>query len=85
MRDTLLKARALAVVTAVACATAVPVLAQGVRVDSETFGGLRARAIGPAAMSGRISALDVVAGDRTTIYAGAAGGGLWKSVDGGLV
>ena len=75
----------LAGVTAVACATAVPVWGQGVAVDGETFGGLRARPIGPAAMSGRISALDATAGDRTTIYVGSAGGGVWKSADGGVV
>ena len=69
-----------------AAALLVPALAsaQGVKVDSETFGGMEARAIGPATMSGRIAALDAVAGDRLTIYVGAAGGGLWKSVDGGL-
>jgi photosystem II stability/assembly factor-like uncharacterized protein len=85
MRDSALRARVLAVVSAVACAAAVPVWAQGVKIDSETFGGLRARPIGPATMSGRITAVDAVAGDRVTIYAGAAGGGLWKSVDGGVV
>ncbi|MDO8836393.1 MAG: hypothetical protein Q7V01_12405, partial [Vicinamibacterales bacterium] len=85
MRQMFLGPRVLAIVTAVASATAVPVWAQGVGVDSETFGGLRARAIGPAAMSGRISALDATAGDRTTIYVGSAGGGVWKSADGGVV
>ena len=57
--------------------------AQDVKIDSETFGGLRARSIGPAAMSGRIAALDAVEEQRLTIYAGSAGGGVWKSVDGG--
>jgi len=83
MRDPL-KARLCAVLAAVAWATAAPAYAQGVTIDSDIFGGLEARAIGPAAMSGRISALDAVAGDRLTIYVGAAGGGLWKSLDGGL-
>ena len=58
--------------------------AQGVKVDSDTFGGLEARSIGPAAMAGRVAAVDAFAGDRVTIYAGTAGGGLWKSVDGGV-
>ena len=53
-------------------------------VDSDLFGGLQARSIGPAVMSGRIAAVDVVAGDRLTIYVGAASGGVWKSTDGGL-
>src|SRR5688500_12376606 len=52
--------------------------------DSAFIGDLRARAIGPAVMSGRIAALDVVADDPRIIYAGSAGGGLWKSVNAGL-
>ncbi len=52
-------------------------------VDESTFGGLEARAIGPAVMSGRIAALDAVAEDPLTIYAGTASGGVWKSIDGG--
>ena len=55
-----------------------------VEIDSNTFGGLYARSIGPAIMSGRIAAIDAVAGDPLTIYAGAASGGVWKSKDGGL-
>src|SRR5204862_5637289 len=54
------------------------------KVDSEVFSGLGARPLGPGTMSGRIAAMDAVPGDRLTIYAGAAGGGVWKSVDGGL-
>jgi len=54
-----------------------------VKVDSATFGGLRARAIGPAVMGGRIAALDAVMRQRLTIYVGAASGGVWKSVNGG--
>jgi photosystem II stability/assembly factor-like uncharacterized protein len=67
-----------------ALALAVSVYAQEVKIDSDTFGGLEARSIGPAAMSGRIAALDAVEGDRLTLYVGAASGGVWKSVDGGL-
>jgi photosystem II stability/assembly factor-like uncharacterized protein len=55
-----------------------------VKIDADTFGGIEARSIGPAAMSGRISAIDASPGDRLTIWVGSAGGGLWKSVDGGL-
>ncbi len=54
------------------------------KVDSATFGGLKARAIGPAVTGGRISALDAVAEDPLTIYVGAASGGVWKSIDAGL-
>ncbi len=55
-----------------------------VKVDSETISGLGARNIGSAAMSGRIAAVDAVQeGNRITVYAGAASGGVWKSVNGG--
>ena len=73
-----------ALAVAVVLAAAGPATAQGVKVDVDTFGGLEARAIGPATMSGRIAALDAVAGDRLTIFAASAGGGVWKSADGGL-
>ncbi len=53
-------------------------------VDSHTWGGLEARSIGPAAMSGRVAAVDAVPLDTLVIYVGAASGGVWKSVDGGL-
>jgi photosystem II stability/assembly factor-like uncharacterized protein len=52
-------------------------------IDSATFGDLRARAIGPAVTSGRIAALDVVADNPRLIYVGSAGGGVWKSSNGG--
>jgi len=55
-----------------------------VKIDSNTFGGLHARAIGPAVMSGRIAAIDAIAEDPLTIYVGAAAGGVWKSKDGGI-
>jgi photosystem II stability/assembly factor-like uncharacterized protein len=54
-----------------------------VKVDSATFGAIEARPIGPAVTSGRIAAIDGVASDPKTIYVGAAGGGVWKSVNGG--
>lgn len=53
-------------------------------IQSSTFGGLSARSIGPAVMSGRIAAIDAAATQPTTIYIGAASGGVWKSVDGGI-
>ena len=57
--------------------------AEDVPIDADTFAGLSMRCIGPAAMSGRIAAIDAVKGDRLTLYVGSAGGGVWKSVDGG--
>ena len=61
-----------------------PQPAAPVKVDSETISGLGARNIGSAAMSGRIAAVDAAwEGQRLTVYAGAASGGVWKSVNGG--
>jgi photosystem II stability/assembly factor-like uncharacterized protein len=79
-----------------ACLAAAPALAaetpaaapaaavQSTEIDSSTFGGLEARAIGPAVMSGRIAAIAGAATTPRTIYAGAASGGVWKSSDGGI-
>ena len=47
------------------------------------FGDLRARHIGPAVMSGRINDMENHPTDSKIIYAGAAGGGVWKSNDAG--
>ena len=50
-----------------------------IEIDSATFGGLRARDIGPAVMSGRIAAIDASAADPVTVWVGSASGGVWKS------
>jgi photosystem II stability/assembly factor-like uncharacterized protein len=55
-----------------------------IKIDSATFGGLKARAIGPAVMSGRISAIDAEATDPVTIWIGSASGGVWKSENAGV-
>jgi len=58
--------------------------AQDMMLDSDTLSGLPIRAIGPAAMGGRIADMAAVhEGQRLTIYVGSASGGVWKSVDGG--
>ena len=49
----------------------------------ELFGDITARQIGPALMSGRINDLDNHPTNNRIIYAGTAGGGVWKSNDGG--
>ncbi len=51
----------------------------------ELFGGLKARHIGPALMSGRISDVQGHPEKSAVIYAGTAGGGVWKSTDGGVL
>ena len=52
--------------------------------DAELFKGMQARSIGPAGMSGRVAAVDVVVSNPDIIYVGAATGGLWKSINGGV-
>lgn len=49
----------------------------------ELFGDLEARQIGPAIMSGRVSDLAMHPKNNQIIFLGAAGGGIWKSSDGG--
>ncbi|MGB5554794.1 MAG: hypothetical protein WBM83_09075 [Flavobacteriaceae bacterium] len=49
----------------------------------ELFGDMTARHIGPAIMSGRINDLEVHPNNSRIIYAGSAGGGVWKSNDSG--
>ncbi|MGC9341507.1 MAG: VPS10 domain-containing protein [Bacteroidales bacterium] len=55
-----------------------------VEINSNTFGEIKARHIGPATMSGRISAIDAVHDDPRIIWVGSAGGGVWKSENGGV-
>ncbi len=57
--------------------------AQTIKLTSSFFGSMEARDIGPAVMSGRISALDAFNDDARLVYVGAASGGLWKSTNGG--
>lgn len=54
------------------------------QVPVETLlGNLRARQIGPATTSGRISSIDAVHSRPEIIYVGTAGGGVWKTNSGG--
>ena len=49
----------------------------------ELFGDIQARHIGPALMSGRITDLEMHPTNNKIIYTATAGGGVWKSNDGG--
>ncbi len=53
-------------------------------IDPDLLSGLEARAIGPAGMSGRIADIVAVESDPAVVFVGAATGGVWKSVNGGL-
>ncbi|MCA0959285.1 hypothetical protein LCL86_09545 [Muricauda ruestringensis] len=45
---------------------------------------MKPRNIGPAGMSGRVTAIDVVHDNPEVMYVGTASGGLWKSTSGGI-
>src|SRR5882762_3253696 len=59
---------------------AAPVAATG--IDTTSYAQLKFRHIGPE--GNRVSSIAGVAGDVSVYYAGAASGGLWKTVDGGI-
>ncbi len=56
--------------------------AQQLNPDPAVFSGLHYRFVGPG--GNRVSAVVGVPGDLNVYYAGAASGGVWKSVDGGI-
>jgi photosystem II stability/assembly factor-like uncharacterized protein len=79
MRHILLATTALLAAAPAFAATNQPV------ADSSAISGLGIRNIGSAQMSGRISALAArqEKDGKTTVFAGSASGGIWKSEDGG--
>jgi len=68
------------IIASLFCITATLTKAQDrIKVDENTFGDIQARQIGPATMSGRITALDALDKNPAVLYVGAATGGVWKS------
>lgn len=63
---------------------AAPVTAPSASIDPSLLAGMKARSIGPAGMSGRVAALEATPSDPRIVYAGAATGGVWKSLNSGL-
>lgn len=53
-------------------------------ITFEHFKAIKARNIGPAGMSGRVTAIDVNLRDQSKIYVGTASGGVWLSENGGI-
>ena len=51
----------------------------------ELFGDMKARHIGPALVGGRVSDIEGHPNNSKIIYIGTAGGGVWKSNDGGVM
>ncbi len=67
-------------ITCFACVTGL----QG-QVTEATFGDITGRQIGPARMSGRISCIDAEKNNPDVVWVGAAGGGVWKSINRGTI
>jgi photosystem II stability/assembly factor-like uncharacterized protein len=63
---------------------AVVLTSMGQSLNMDKLKGMKPRSIGPAGMSGRITAIDAVVSNPDIIYAGSASGGLWKSTSGGI-
>jgi photosystem II stability/assembly factor-like uncharacterized protein len=53
------------------------------KLSLEQFKNLKPRNIGPAGMSGRITAIDAVVANPNIFYVGAASGGVWKTENSG--
>ena len=60
----------------------IPLLSQEFSMD--LVQDMKPRNIGPAGMSGRVTAIDVVLSNPDVMYVGTASGGLWKSTSGGI-
>ncbi len=54
------------------------------QLNLSKFGGMKFRNIGPAGMSGRVTAIDVNQKDPRIMFVGTASGGVWRSTDRGI-
>lgn len=61
-----------------------PLLAMAKTDTSDVMHNIKFRNIGPAAAGGRVSAVAGIPGQPNVYYVGAAGGGVFKTVDGGI-
>ncbi len=66
------------------CFLLIPFLGSTQKIDFENFKELKFRNIGPAGMSGRVTAIDVSLRDKDHIIIGSASGGVWESKNGGI-
>lgn len=53
------------------------------KVDMDVFSSMKARNIGPAGMSGRVTSIEVDLSDNDNLLLGTAAGGIWKSTNAG--
>lgn len=56
----------------------------GQKIDTDLLEGINIRNVGPAGMSGRVTAIDAVISNPNIIYVGSASGGVWKSENAGV-
>jgi len=81
--------RAVAVLLSMSCVAAVAAARTAdtkpaAEAPKDVFAALKFRNLGPAIAGGRVAALAGVPGDPQVYYVGAAGGGVFKTTDGGL-
>jgi len=72
----------LLILAAITFAATSPLSAQ--KINWDQIKGVKARSIGPAGMSGRVTCIDVDLSNDHRIFIGAASGGVWKSESGGI-
>ena len=53
------------------------------KITAAQFKNLKARSIGPAGMSGRVTSIDALYSNPNIIYLGTASGGVWKTENSG--
>ena len=61
-----------------------PFISFSQKINVEDLEGMSLRNIGPAGMSGRVTAIDVDLSNPEIIYIGTASGGVWRSESGGI-
>lgn len=71
-------------ISLLACCLLLAVVSNAQQLDMEKLKGMQPRNIGPAGMSGRVTAIDVVRDQPDIMYVGTASGGIWKSTSGGV-
>lgn len=59
------------------------ITSQAQKLDPDKISEMKARSIGPAGMSGRVTSVEAVESNPSIIYIGTASGGVWKSTSGG--
>ncbi|MDE2149640.1 MAG: glycosyl hydrolase [Gammaproteobacteria bacterium] len=76
--------RAPALILAVCCCVAFAAAKPAAEPAKDVFAHLEFRNLGPAVAGGRVAAVAGIPGDPRVYYVGAAGGGVFKTTDGGL-